>query len=87
MPVYALLQNGKVAHTFVADSVDSLGETGILYDVLDVTTVFPRPGVNWTFDGTTWKLPRQTGDITPVIEVTVDDLVVPVLEDSGKSKK
>ena len=90
MPTYALLQNNKVQHVFVADSVDSLGEAGLIYDVVEVDSIYPRPGVGHVLTDGVWSAPRQTGEVTTISGLTIDDLVVPqdtpALESKGKSK-
>lgn len=90
MANYALIQNGKVEHVFVANSVADLGEVGLLYDVLDVTSAFPAPSVGWTLKDGVWFPPRGiSSDVTTVPEITPELITSanPVLEaPSGKSK-
>jgi len=84
MPTYALLQNNKVQHVFVADSVDSLGDAGILYDVLDITTLDPRPGVGHTLKDGVWNYPRQVGETTSGVQLSIENIVE--VSDSSDSK-
>ena len=87
MPTYALLQNNKVEHVFVADSIDSLGTSALVYDVLDITTLEPRPGVGHTLKDGVWSYPRQTGETTSVDQLSLENIVLPEASDSkGKSK-
>ena len=60
MANYALLSNGKVINHLLAASVADLGEQASIYDVVDVTTVYPQPSVNWTLEGDVWFPPRTT---------------------------
>jgi hypothetical protein len=58
MANYALLSNGKVINHLLAASVADLGEQASIYDVVDVTNVYPQPSVNWTLEGDVWFPPR-----------------------------
>jgi hypothetical protein len=90
MANYALIQNGKVEHVFVANSASDLGEVGLLYDVVDVTSAYPAPSVGWTLRDGVWFPPRGvSSDITTIPEVTAELIASsnPAIEaPSGKSK-
>jgi len=71
MANFALIQNGKVEHVFVANSVADLGEVGLLYDVLDVTSAYPAPSVGWTLKDGVWFPTRGiSSDVTIIPEIT-----------------
>jgi len=87
MPTYALLQNNKVEHVFVADSIDSLGTSALIYDVLDISTLAPRPGVGHTVKDGVWSYPRQTGETSSGEQLSIENIALPEVSDSkGKSK-
>lgn len=90
MANYALIQNGKIEHVFVANSVADLGEVGLIYDVLDVTSAYPAPSVGWTIKDGVWYAPRSIeSNITVIPEVTPELIAAaqPALEaPTGKSK-
>ena len=67
MANFALLSNGKVVHHHVAASIAELGNDALIYDVVDVTTVYPQPSVNWTLEDGVWFPPRT---------INKEDLVV-----------
>jgi hypothetical protein len=90
MANYALIQNSKIEHVFVANSVADLGEVGLIYDVLDVTSAYPAPSVGWKIKDGVWYAPRSIeSNITVIPEVTPELIAAaqPALEaPTGKSK-
>jgi hypothetical protein len=89
MANYALIQNGKVKHVFVASSAADLGEVGLLYDVLDVTSAYPAPSVGWTLKDGVWFPPRGVeSNVTSIPEVTPELIAanIAIEAPTGKSK-
>lgn len=60
MANYALLSNGKVVNHVLADSIEAIGEAALIYDVVDITTAYPQPSVNWTLEDGNWLPPKMS---------------------------
>jgi hypothetical protein len=52
--IYALIKDGVVVNTIVADA-DNIAVISSLWDYcIDITNLTPRPSVNWLYDGETF---------------------------------
>jgi hypothetical protein len=57
MAKYALVDNDKITQVQVADSVDSLGALGQVFEVVDVTGLEPEPSRGWERHNGAWLPP------------------------------
>jgi hypothetical protein len=67
MANYALLSNNKVVHHHIAASLADLGNDALIYEVVDVSGIYPQPSVGWTREDGVWFPPR-TVDKTDLID-------------------
>lgn len=65
--VYAQISSGIVRNTILLNDASLLSlfqndPSGTPYDyVLQIDQIYPRPGINWTFDGIVFAPPNPSG--------------------------
>lgn len=70
--VFAQIYSGTILNTIILNDISLLPlfqtnpMTGLVYDeVLQIDTLYPRPGIGWTFDGIIFYPPMPTPEIDP----------------------
>lgn len=58
--IFAILDDGVVTNTIVADDEFAALISGEHSAVIDITDYKPRPGIAWTFNGDEWRPPMPT---------------------------